>query len=160
MPKVELSKEQLQKEAEIIPQFFNLAGKMANKFYRKNPVYSLEDLFQVACMALVKAYRRYDPDRASLITIMHICVFTDLVKFVTKFKRKASQIGHTIVSSTEPNLGLNEYLPPLDDKSTDIVNMLASGFKARDIMIKHGFNRNEYRKFLSKIKAKIEKANV
>lgn len=76
----------IQSEADLIEENYGLAVSISNKFYKANSLYSFEDLIQVSLLAMIKAHRQYNEDKAVFSTFATYCMRNDLIKFVNKNK--------------------------------------------------------------------------
>lgn len=140
-------------ENDIIKENSGMAGDMAKRFYKSGAFYSYEDLFQVACISILKAWRKYDPSRGCLSTLMHHCIFNDLVKFVKKNK--------TLVYKEEKLEYIEkdkvyEYFPDLTDDYNQIITMIYEGYKPIEIRNKLNLTKSQYKTILSKIRKMVK----
>lgn len=55
------------------------------KYFPKSSRYDIDDLHQVACIALIHAYKNFDPDRnVSFSTYLYKCVRSKIDRYITK----------------------------------------------------------------------------
>ena len=99
-------------EDTFIKQNYGLASQIVRKFYFKNSSYEYEDMMQVALMAMLRAYRRHDPQKSKFSTFATFCIRNDLIKLIKKHnKNKTVLSGDMTQSSYQETDDIFELIP-------------------------------------------------
>lgn len=61
-----------------IEDHFGLVHKIVNKYFKRTNLYEYDDLFQVGCIGLVKASKKFDESRGKFSTIATHCITNEL----------------------------------------------------------------------------------
>lgn len=77
-------------EDDLVKENYGLAVSISKRFYKKNSVYSFEDLVQISLLAMIKAHRQYNSGKSVFSTFATYCMRNDLIKFVNKNKSHLS----------------------------------------------------------------------
>lgn len=90
---------------EIVVRWLPLAGKLSDRFAKRNPEFDREDAFQIAVIALMRGVERFD-DSAGYkpMTFYYTCIWRALVSKVThafgarsKRQWKMQRLTHDVV---------------------------------------------------------------
>lgn len=99
----------IQSEDDLVKENYGLAVSIAKKFYRKNSLYSFEDLIQIGLMAMVKAHRQYNSDKSVFSTFATYCMRNDLIKFV---KKNRTDLNIDLIETTFENKDTIDEITP------------------------------------------------
>lgn len=117
---------------EVVIKFENLVHKATKSWCQQ---YIPEELFQVGCMGLVKAYNSYDIDKGSLfITLATICVRNELLMYDRDMKRNKEVY---ILNNPIPSEGNEvEFIDIMKDEKCDIENSVVNDISISQAMDK------------------------
>jgi RNA polymerase sigma factor (sigma-70 family) len=146
-------------DQEAYDKYVDLIRSIAYNLYKKNSVYSLEDLIQIGSMSIIKTYKKFDPTRSnSMSTLIFISAKREMLQFMMKngsskyASKKLKQI-----SSKRDNFW--EYLPSLTNEELEIISMAAEGFSQKEIAKNLNTEPYTISKKMSKIQQRIKKTN-
>lgn len=90
---------------QVIKEHVGLIRKLARSFYTQNNIYSIEDLEQVAYMAVVKGMPKYKPESSAITTFITLIVRNDILKFIKKQKiyKDITPAAKPIEKDEDPN---------------------------------------------------------
>lgn len=141
-----------------------LVISIANFLYRKNRVFSKEDLIQVGFLALCKNGHKYDPARGKVSTFITHCVKNDMIKFIKSNKINNMNLidynGFDCARKHESViLDVDDYVT-VSEIEKSVVKMKQEGESNKNIASKLKVNPNRISKILSTIRKRVEKQNV
>ena len=130
----------------------NLVYSIANTFYRKNTVFSLDDLIQVGFLALCKNGYKYDPKRGKISTFITCCVKNDIIKFIKSNTKIPSYSG--LFECTEASYNdqipenIYDILRPKNNLEIDIIKLKKEGFSNKAVSLKLNISNSKLSKIL------------
>jgi RNA polymerase sigma factor (sigma-70 family) len=156
--------ESLTSEEQLILQHMGSIVSQAKRF-RETSITDIDDFKQEGCIALLKAIRKYNPEKGKLNTYAWPAILRAIHRVSKKFNRKAKD-GQSIETPLEfdpvqkENIGpISELLPSLDEEETKLIMLRAFGYTLDEIGEIFGKHKQSVRLQLEKIYKKIEKAN-
>lgn len=120
-----------------------LVYRLCNKFYRRNSLYDLEDLVQIANIAVVKAIRAYNPSRGAISTLIYYCIYHDLIRFTQSNHKKEISLSNNISYSAH---GLFEFIPTLGNYEQKFLKLILDGYSRSEILTLLNISIGKYRK--------------
>ena len=149
----------IQSETELIKENYGLAVSMVNKFYKTNSLYSFEDLLQISLLAMIKAHRQYNSDKALFSTFASYCMRNDLIKFVNK---NTPTINMDIVDRPfEVDKEIDDMIPKnLTQEECYVLEYKRDGFKDVEIRRKLGISPSRMKAITKSCFDKIVRANA
>ena len=107
-----------------------LIARLAHQLYKKTHLYDFEDLFQVGLQSAFRLDKSYNEKLAKKTTFYTFCIKRDMIKFIAKYKKNFSDTCYVTTSVQSPieASSLWEFLPDLNTRDTEIVNLLANGY--------------------------------
>lgn len=147
-----INKEQQQLVIDNIP----LVGFIAKKFKPRNRN-EYDDLVQQGTIALIDAVSKYDKERAKLSTLVHICVYREIRRYLEKNIR--ANIKKKINIEEEMQMPVSEYFgDDLSDIEKRVVELKLEGHSYAAIERICGRKRNWAGKVLRRALSKIKEA--
>lgn len=152
------------KVEQMIEDNKRLVFKIANSIYRKNKLFSKEDLIQVGFLALCKSGHKYDETRGKVSTFITHCVRNDILKFI-----KSNKMQGELLYTENKNLSYeNEDLSCLDynnffcaktELERNILKLKINGGTNKSVAEKLGTTPNKVSKLLSIMKNRMDRKN-
>lgn len=107
-----------------------LIAGLAHQLYKKTHLYDFEDLFQVGLQSAFRLDKSYNEKLAKKTTFYTFCIKRDMIKFIAKYKKNFSDTRYVTTSVQSPieASSLWEFLPDLNTRDTEMVNLLANGY--------------------------------
>lgn len=134
-----MSETEKEKEARLMSEHMGLVASLARRFKPKNRE-DLEDLIQVGSIGLLKAIRKYNPDKAKLSTWAHQPIMWELMRYVNKHKNMRAEIPinssvlSKMLETTEHDADISVYLPDsLTEQEERVINLMCNHFNVREI---------------------------
>ena len=149
-------------ENDILTENHGLAASLVRGFYRDHPLYDFDDLLQVALMSMLKAYRKFDPERGKFSTFATYCMRNDLIKFINKqnrLKQKERSLSSKHNKEYEVNYWNIELPKDLSPKEHGIYYYKMQDKKDSEIRDILDLDKNEYKETMSSSFKKIAEAN-
>jgi len=149
----------IKSEEDLIKENYGLAISLAKKFYKKNSLYSFEDLVQIGLIAMVKAHRQYNSDKSVFSTFATYCIRNDLIKFV---KRNRNDLNVDLVNSPiEEKFDLDKITPAnLTVLEAGVFYYKKSGYKDVEIRRILDLTPNDFKNITKSCFKKIVRANA
>jgi RNA polymerase sigma factor (sigma-70 family) len=141
---------------EEIEKHIPLAKSIAKSFYKKNPVYSLQDLEQVGCMTIVKVMKKYNSEKSKISTFLTKCIRNDIIKFM-----KSQKLGRDISKAAkrvdvEYELNDLDCIKNFNSTEEEVLRMKLSGFTMKDISKKLKISLKKTRQIMREIREVYE----
>ena len=148
-------------ENAFIKQNYGLASQIVRKFYFKNSSYEYEDMMQVALMAMLRAYRKYDPQRGKFSTFATFCIRNDLIKLIQKHNRNKTVLsGDMTQSSYHETDNIFEFIPNnLTNNEFAIFYYKKMNYKDKEIRDILDLSNEDYKIELQSLNEKINISN-
>lgn len=139
-----------------IEDYFGLVRYICNKFYGDQ-----DDLFQIGCIALLKAKAKYNPKLGKFTTLAFKCVKNDIIKYLKKENKYKQRIENINLNSVEPEYyeNFDNYIPSLSLSEEIMINMRRDGFTIKEIAKKLNIDNTQAEVLNQKTKKKIADAN-
>jgi len=159
---------------EIIEENIGLVQKMASKLYRKNSIYSADDLIQTGLLNLVTSLPKYNPDRGKLSTFISHCVRNSMIKFIKKNydSYKVNLCSFESIPNSKSNFFdgnivhgdnlcyhddhmLDDYIKDADNDTKRVVLLKMNGKTQKQIKNETGLSESKIKNILQKIKNEL-----
>lgn len=141
-------------ESEIFEQYKKMVAKIANSVKYKTTAFDKKDLFQIGSMALIHAYRHFNPNKASFSTLAHICVKREIYRYVNNVSEKEMQLDNI-------NINTLEVLPDsLDENEQTMFKLLVEGNNIKETCTQMNIKQYEFKKIKISLFKKIKEANA
>lgn len=131
--------------------YTKLIRKLAIDLYKPTQLYSVEDLFQIGMLSVVKDSKHFDPDRnTKKSSFVALCARRDMVRFIKKHRM---QFSNKPLCDTQYNdsLALKEELPTMGAEDYAIAEMLYNGYSRREIAKRFKYTKRQLEERLQEI---------
>lgn len=131
--------------------YSKLIRKLAIDLYKPTQLYSVEDLFQIGMLSVVKDSGHFNPDKnTKKSSFVALCARRDMIRFIKKHRLQFS--NKPLCDTTcNDSLSLKEELPSMGGEDYAIVEMLYNGYSRRDIAKRFKYTKKELEKRLQEI---------
>lgn len=145
-------------EEEVVLNNYGLVQNIAVKFNTTSSAYSLEDLMQVGFMSLIKAHRKFDPQKSQFSTFATICIKNDIIKYIQSNNRHLHyEEAIDYKGFTEENV--SDLIPTLTEQEKEIVDMRLARYSFSEIADKLNISKTLLMNKRKIIFNKISKSN-
>lgn len=150
-------------EAKLVSENLGLVFKHVKSFVSKSRYGSLsdvDDFFQAGCIGLLKAIRKYDPNRGKLSTIAWISILQEIIKEKKKDKKQRTITNQDIELLASKNLikpseKIEDFLPESSIEGYNIVLYRVMGMSFKEISVIVDQPINKIKSTYNKIRKKI-----
>lgn len=138
--------------------YSKLIRKLAIDLYKPTQLYSLEDLFQIGMLSVIKDSKHFNPDKnTKKSSFVALCARRDMIRFIKKH-RGAFKNKPLIDSEYREFLSLKEELPSMGGEDYAIAEMLYNGYSRREIAKRFKYTKSELERRLMEIGRIIQNA--
>lgn len=128
------------------------------------PVYPLTytDILQIASMAFIRCYPRFNPDKSEFSTFAYNCMKNAIISELKKHSRTNKvKTDEEIINkalSFSNDINIEEYLPDSTSESErTLIFMLRDGYTAKEIQDVLGISKKEFKQLKIKVFKRITK---
>ena len=153
-------------ENEILEENRGLAISSVRSFCRDHTLYDFDDLLQIAMMSMLKAHRKFDPERGKFSTFATYCMRNDLIKFVNKQNKlkenknyKEQRLSSKHDKAYEVNYWDIELPEDLSPKEHGVYYYKMQNRKDSEIRDILNLDKDEYKQTMANSFKKIAEAN-
>ncbi len=153
-----------QSEQQLILQNMGSIVAQARRF-KPNAVTDIDDYRQEGAIALLKAIRKYNPEKGKLNTYAWPAMFRAICRHSQKFGKKTADGQQQTVSlefdpiqEVDPNL-IKDLLPELQEDELDLLALRLAGYTLEEIGQMYGKHKQSIRIQLERICKRVQKAN-
>lgn len=132
------------------------------KQYRSHLKHEYDDLMSCGLIGLLKGIRRHNPEKGSLSTICWFWIKREINMYLRKIKKHNQNTRNILFdkSYTVDNETIDDIFPEcMTTEEKQVINMLAEGYKPKDIAAEIGKNAYQVKVIIGKATEKIKDAN-
>lgn len=142
-------------ENELVQQNLGLVKSIVNTFNPRD-YDEKEELFSRGLLALLRAIRKYDPQKGKFSSYAWTIIRRECIQFFKQKKRRYEEITETCETAT---IELSEYMPILTDEEQQLVELRLHGHTLIEIAKIMNIKGRQVEHKLRKVFRKIKESN-
>ena len=142
----------------MVQQHYGLVVSQALRFTNRYSS-ALEDYIQVGLIGLLKAIRKYNPEKAKFSTFAVTCIRNEICRFLNK-KNKTKLVNFVEEKAYSDENPLWEIHPDgLTEQEKEIIEMKFQNYTHQEIAEATGCSKNRIRYLIKQTMNKLKEAN-